>query len=147
MKTVMAKNETVSREWLLVDAANIPVGRVASQVAFILRGKHKPCFTPHVDTGDYVIVINTDKMILTGKKGVQKQYFHYSGYPGGTTFKQYKDLMATRSDFVLEKAVKGMLPKNSLGKDMFRKLKVYKGAEHPHTAQQPKPYKLVGGVK
>ena len=128
MKTVMAKKETVSREWLLVDAANIPVGRVASQVAFILRGKHKPTFTPHVDAGDYVIVINTDKMILTGKKGVQKKYFHYSGYPGGTTFKQYKDLMETQSDFVLEKAVKGMLPKNTLGKQMFSKLKVYKGA-------------------
>jgi len=147
MKTVMAKKETVSREWLLIDAANIPVGRVASQVAFILRGKHKPCFTPHVDTGDYVIVINTDKMILTGNKGVQKQYFHYSGYPGGTTFKQYKDLMATRSDFVLEKAVKGMLPKNTLGKQMFSKLKCYKGAEHPHQAQQPRTIKIKGEVR
>ncbi len=147
MKTVMAKKETVSREWLLVDAANIPVGRVASQVAFILRGKHKPTFTPHVDAGDYVIVINTDKMILTGKKGVQKKYFHYSGYPGGTTFKQYKDLMETQSDFVLEKAVKGMLPKNTLGKQMFSKLKVYKGAEHPHQAQQPKEIKIKGEIK
>ena len=147
MKTVMAKAETVKREWLLIDAANIPVGRVASQVAFILRGKHKPCFTPHVDTGDYVIVINTDKMVLTGKKDVQKTYFRHSGFPGGTTFIQYKDLMAKRSDFVLEKAVKGMLPKNSLGKDMFMKLKVYKGAEHPHQAQQPKEIKIKGEVK
>lgn len=146
MKTVMAKKETVSREWLLIDATDLPVGRVASKVAFILRGKHKPCYTPHVDTGDYVIVINTDKMILTGKKAVQKQYFHYSGHPGGDKFVQYKDLMAKRSDFVLEKAVKGMLPHNSLGADMFRKLKAYKGNEHPHQAQQPKEIKIKGDV-
>ena len=146
MKTVMAKKETVSREWLLIDATDLPVGRVASKVAFILRGKHKPCYTPHVDTGDYVIVINTDKMILTGKKAVQKMYFHYSGHPGGDKFTQYKDLMAKRSDFVLEKAVKGMLPHNSLGADMFRKLKAYKGNEHPHQAQQPKEIKIKGDV-
>ena len=146
MKTVMAKKETVSREWLLIDAAGLPVGRVASKVAFILRGKHKPCYTPHVDTGDYVIVINTDKMILTGKKATQKYYFHYSGNPGGDKFVQYKDLMAKKSDFVLERAVKGMLPHNSLGADMFRKLKAYKGSEHPHQAQQPKEIKIKGDV-
>ena len=127
MKTLMAKKETVTREWLLVDAAGLPLGRVASQVASILRGKHKPIYTPHVDTGDYVIVINTDKMILTGNKGVQKKFYRYSGFPGGLKEFDYKTLMATKSDFVLEKAVKGMLPKNSLGKDMANKLKVYKG--------------------
>ena len=147
MKTVMMNPQTVVREWLLVDAADVPVGRVASQVAAILRGKHKPTYTPHTDAGDYVVVINTDKMVLTGNKGVQKVYWRHSGYPGGTTEVQYKDLMANRSDFVLEKAIKGMLPKNSLGKKMFLKLKVYKGSEHPHTAQQPKPYKIVGGVR
>ena len=146
MKTVMAKKETVSREWLLIDAAGIPLGRVASKVAFILRGKHKPCYTPHVDTGDYVIVVNTDKMVLTGKKLTQKEYFRYSGYKGGDKYVQYKDLMANRSDFVLEKAVKGMLPHNSLGADMFKKLKAYKGAEHPHQAQQPKEIKIKGEV-
>ncbi len=147
MKTVMANANTVQRQWYLIDATNIPLGRVASQVAAILRGKNKPCFTPHVDTGDYVIVINTDKMLLTGKKNVQKTYFRYSGFPGGTTFVQYKELMEKRSDFVLEKAVKGMLPKNTLGKQMFRKLKCYKGGEHPHTAQQPKQLVIKGEVK
>ena len=147
MKTVMANAQTVKSEGLLVDAAGMPLGRVASQVASILRGKHKPTYTPHCDAGDYVVVINTDKMVLTGKKLTDKYYYRHTGYPGGLKQTAYKDLMATKSDFVLEKAVKGMLPKNSLGKDMFRKLKVYKGAEHPHTAQQPKPYKLVGGVK
>lgn len=147
MKTVMANANTVVREWVLIDAANIPLGRVASQVATILRGKNKPCYTPHVDTGDYVIVINTDKMVLTGKKDIQKTYFRHSGFPGGTTFVQYKDLMEKRSDFVLEKAVKGMLPKNSLGRDMFRKLKVYKGNEHPHQAQQPRQIVIKGEVK
>jgi len=147
MKTLMAKKETVTREWLLVDAAGLPLGRVASQVASILRGKNKPIYTPHVDTGDYVIVINTDKMILTGNKGVQKKYRRYSGYPGGLKEFDYKTLMATKSDFVLEKAVKGMLPKNSLGKDMASKLKVYKGSEHPHEAQKPRQISIKGDVK
>ncbi len=142
--TVMAKNETVDRKWYVVDATNIPLGRVASQVAAVLRGKNKPIYTPHVDTGDYVIVINTDKMVLTGKKPVQKSYFRHSGYPGGLTEIQYKDLMKNRSDFVLEKAIKGMLPKNSLGKKMFNKLKCYKGSEHPHQAQQPVELKIKG---
>lgn len=145
MKTVMANPQTVVKEWLLIDADSIPLGRVASQVAAILRGKHKPTYTPHTDTGDYVIVINTDKMILTGDKLNQKIYYKHSGYPGGLKETLYKDLMNTKSDFVLEKAIKGMLPKNSLGKKMFLKLKVYKGAEHPHSAQNPKPYKIVGG--
>lgn len=147
MNTVMMNPQTVKPEWVLIDAAFVPVGRVASQVAAILRGKHKPTYTPHTDAGDFVVVINTDKMVLTGNKLVQKKYWRHSGFPGGTTEIQYKDLMEKRSDFVLEKAVKGMMPKNSLGKKMFLKLKTYKGAEHPHQAQQPKPYKIVGGIK
>ena len=147
MKTVMANKETVERKWLIIDAADMALGRVASQVAHILRGKHKPTYTPHVDCGDYVIVINTDKMILTGDKMNQKFYYRHSGFPGGLKAVQYKNLMANRSDFVLEKAVKGMLPKNSLGRDMFKKLKAYKGAEHPHAAQQPVNYSIKGGVK
>ena len=140
----MAKSETVERKWYVVDATNIPLGRVASQVAAVLRGKNKPIYTPHVDTGDFVIVINTDKMILTGNKLTDKKYFHHSGYPGGIKEATYKDLMEKKSDFVLEKAVKGMLPKNSLGKKMFHKLKCYKGSEHPHQAQQPVELKIKG---
>lgn len=147
MKTVMANAQTVKKEWLLVDATNMPLGRVASQVAAMLRGKHKPSYTPHCDTGDYVIVINTDKMVLTGNKLTDKKYYHYSGYPGGLSSATYKDLMKNKSDFVLERAVKGMLPKGPLGRDMFKKLKVYKGAEHPHSAQQPKQVTLQGGVR
>lgn len=142
--TVMAKSETVDRKWYVVDATNIPLGRVASQVAAVLRGKNKPIYTPHVDTGDYVIVINTDKMVLTGNKLTDKKYFHHSGYPGGIKEETYKDMMAKKSDFVLERAIKGMLPKNSLGKKMFGKLKVYKGSEHPHQAQQPVELKIKG---
>ena len=143
--TVMAKSETVDRKWYIVDATNIPLGRVASQVAAVLRGKNKTIYTPHVDTGDYVIVINSDKMVLTGNKLNDKKYYHHSGYPGGLKEVTYKDLMEKRSDFALEKAVKGMLPKNSLGKKMFGKLKVYKGSEHPHQAQQPVELKIRGG--
>lgn len=143
--TVMAKSETVDRKWYVVDATDIPLGRVASQVAAVLRGKNKPIYTPHVDTGDYVIVINSDKMVLTGNKLNDKKYFHHSGYPGGLKEVTYKDLMEKRSDFALERAVKGMLPKNSLGKKMFGKLKVYKGSEHPHQAQQPVELKIRGG--
>ena len=145
--TVMAKSETVDRKWYVVDAADIPLGRVASQVAAVLRGKNKTIYTPHVDTGDYVIVINTDKMILTGNKLNNKKYYHHSGYPGGIKEEVYKDMMEKKSDFVLERAVKGMLPKNSLGKKMFGKLKCYKGSEHPHQAQQPVELKIVGGRK
>ena len=143
--TVMANDKTVVRKWYIVDATNIPLGRVASQVAAVLRGKNKTIYTPHVDTGDYVIVINTDTMVLTGNKATDKYYYRHSGYPGGITAVQYKDLMEKRSDFALEKAVKGMLPKNSLGKKMFGKLKCYKGAEHPHQAQQPVELKIRGG--
>lgn len=147
MKTVMANAQTVKREWLLVDAAGQPLGRVASQVAAILRGKHKPSYTPHCDTGDYVVVINTDKIVLTGNKLQEKKYYHYSGYPGGLSQTTYKDLMSKKSDFALERAVKGMLPKGPLGRDMFKKLKAYKGDTHPHSAQQPRQITLQGGNK
>ena len=137
MKTYMAKPETVERKWYVVDAAGMPLGRLASQVAAVLRGKNKPTFTPNVDTGDYVIVINCDKVVLTGKKLEQKVYRYHTGYIGGLKERSYKDLMATKSDFVVYEAVKGMLPKNVLGRQMIKKLKTYKGADHNQQAQQP----------
>lgn len=138
MKTYMAKPEEVKREWYVVDADGVALGRLASQVAAILRGKNKPIFTPNVDTGDYVIVINSDKAILTGKKEEQKYYRYHTGYIGGLKEVRYDKLMAEKSDFAVLKAVKGMLPKNSLGRQMIKKLFVYKGSEHCHQAQQPK---------
>lgn len=140
----MAKPQTVERKWFVVDATNMPLGRLASQVAAILRGKNKPEYTPHVDTGDYVIVINTDKVVLTGNKLRDKKYYHYSGYAGGMKVKGYDELMSKASDFVVEKAVKGMLPHNSLGTKMAKKLKVYKGGEHNHQAQKPELITLKG---
>ncbi len=137
MKTFMAKAEEVKRKWYVVDAEGKPLGRLASEVASILRGKNKPEFTPHVDTGDHVIVINAEKVVLTGNKLEQKYYRHHSLYPGGMKEIQYKHLMETRPEKAIELAVKGMLPKNSLGRQMYRKLKVYKGSEHNHQAQQP----------
>ena len=144
MKTLMAKKETVTREWLLVDAADMPIGRVASQVAAILRGKHKTIFTPHVDTGDYVIVINTDKMILTGKKDIQKKYYRHSGYPGGLKTRNAKRMLELQPQKVLEASIRGMLPKGKLGDQMYGKLYVYVGPEHPHQAQKPEVYTLRG---
>ena len=138
MKSYMAKPEELKREWFVLDAAGLPLGRVASKVASILKGKNKPIYTPNVDTGDYVIVLNTDKIILTGNKEQQKYYTYHTGYIGGLKQIRYDKLMAEKSDFALTKAVKGMLPKNSLGRDMIKKLFVYKGAEHKHQAQQPK---------
>jgi len=143
-KTQMANAQTITREWLLVDAANMPIGRLASQVASILRGKHKPTYTPHADCGDFVIVINSDKAVLTGNKMEDKIYFHHSGYVGGGKYVQAKTMMAKKSDRAVERAIKGMLPKNSLGRDMYRKLKVYKGDTHPHEAQQPRAIELDG---
>ena len=137
MSTFMANAATVERKWFVVDAEGKTLGRLASEVAKVLRGKHKPTFTPHVDTGDHVIVLNADKVVLTGKKLVQKTYFRHSGYPGGTTFTTAGKMLETRPERVVEMAVKGMLPKNSLGRKMFTKLKVYAGAEHPHSAQMP----------
>ena len=143
MKTFMAKPETVERKWYIVDATGMPLGRLSSQVAAILRGKNKPTFTPHVDTGDHVIVINTDKVVLTGNKINQKKLYRHTHHVGQKVV-AYKNLMDGRSDFVVYRAVKGMLPKNSLGNAMLKKLRVYKGAEHNHQAQNPKALKLEG---
>ena len=138
MKTYMAKTQDVKREWYVIDATDMPLGRLASQVASILRGKNKPTFTPNVDTGDYVIIINSDKVELTGRKKEQKYYRYHTGYIGGLKEVRYDKLLDEKSDFAVQKAVKGMLPKNSIGRQMIKKLFVYKGAEHPHQAQQPK---------
>ena len=137
MDTFMAKDAEVVRQWYIVDAAGKALGRVAAEVAKVLRGKHKPIFTPHVDTGDHVIVINAAQVVLTGKKATQKLCFRHSGYQSGGKFTVAGKLLATRPERVMEMAVKGMLPKNRLGADTYRKLKVYAGAEHPHAAQQP----------
>lgn len=142
MKTYMAKAETVERKWYVVDATNVPLGRLASKVAAILRGKNKPTFTPNVDTGDFVIVINTDKVALTGKKLEDKYYRYHTGYIGGLKEIAYKKMIAEKSDLAVYEAIKGMLPKNSLGRDMIKKLRVYKGGEHNHTAQKPEELKL-----
>jgi len=137
MKTFMANTATIERKWYVVDAEGKTLGRLAAEVAKVLRGKHKPTFTPHVDTGDHVIVINADKVALTGKKLVQKTYFRHSGYVGGTTFITAGKMLADKPERVLELAIRGMLPKNRLGRQMYRKLQVYRGAEHPHAAQLP----------
>ena len=142
MKTYMAKAETVQRKWYVVDAEGMVLGRLASQVAAILRGKNKPTFTPHVDTGDHVIVLNADKVVLTGDKLNQKFYRRRSGYPGGLKETSYKDLMAKKADLAVIEAVRGMLPKNALGRQMIKKLRVYKGAEHDHAAQKPEVLEL-----
>ena len=142
MKTYMAKAETVERKWYVVDAEGVALGRLASRVASVLRGKNKPTFTPNVDTGDFVIVINTDKVVLTGKKLEDKFYRYHTGYIGGLKEISYKKLMAEKSDLAVYEAVKGMLPKNSLGRAMLKKLKVFKGAEHNHAAQKPEVLKM-----
>lgn len=137
MKSFMANPETVERKWYLVDASGQTLGRLASEIAAVLRGKNKPTFTPHVDTGDYVIIINAEKVKVTGKKAEQKVYKSYSGYVGGLKETSYKVMMDTKPEDILYLAVKGMLPKNSLGRQMLTKLRVYKGSEHDHVAQQP----------
>ncbi|MDY6367050.1 MAG: 50S ribosomal protein L13 [Clostridia bacterium] len=142
MKTYMAHKQDVVRKWYVVDAEGIALGRLASKVAAILRGKNKPIFTPNVDTGDFVIITNTDKVVLTGKKLEKKYYRYHTGHIGGLKEIQYKTLMAEKSDVAVYNAVKGMLPKNSLGRDMIKKLKVYKGPEHNHQAQKPEVLKL-----
>jgi large subunit ribosomal protein L13 len=134
----MAKKEDVQQSWYLVDAENKVLGRLASELAKILRGKNKPEFTPHVDTGDYIVVINAEKVNLTGNKLKDKVYYRHSGYPGGIKSMTAEDLKAKRPEDIIRLAVKGMLPKNRLGRKVFKKLKVYAGAEHPHQAQQPK---------
>ena len=138
----MANEGNIKREWLLVDAAGMPIGRLAAQVAAILRGKHKPTFTPNVDNGDYVVIINSDKAVLTGNKMTDKYYFSHSGYVGGDKHVQAKIMLEKKSDYAVTRAIKGMLPKNSLGRQMIKKLKVHKGAEHTHEAQQPRLIKL-----
>ena len=142
MKTYMAKNSDVERSWYVVDASGQTLGRLASNVASVLRGKHKPIFTPHVDTGDFVVVINTDKIVLTGKKLDQKLYRKHTGYIGNLKETPYGKLMENKSDFVVYEAVRRMLPKNSLGSKTISKLKVYKGAEHAHAAQKPQQLKF-----
>ena len=142
MKTYMAHAETVERKWYVVDATGVPLGRLASRVAAVLRGKNKPTFTPNVDTGDFVIVINTDKVLLTGKKLEKKLYRYHTGYIGGLKETPYKILMEEKSDLAVYEAVRGMLPKNSLGRQMIKKLRLYKGAEHNHAAQKPEELKL-----
>ena len=135
--TFMANAANIERKWYVVDAAGQTVGRLAAEVAKVLRGKNKPTFTPHVDTCDFVIVINAEKAVFTGKKLTDKMYFRHSGYPGGTTFTAAGKLMENAPEKVIEKAVRGMLPKNRLGAQMYRKLNVYAGSEHPHAAQKP----------
>ena len=144
MKTFVAKPAEVERKWYVVDAANQTLGRLSSEVAAILRGKHKPIYTPHVDTGDFVIVVNADKIVLTGNKLLQKKYRSHSGYPGGLKETIYKDLLAKKPERAIEAAIKGMLPHNRLGAKMYRKLKVYKGGVHPHQAQRPEVLELKG---
>lgn len=140
--TFMANASNIERKWYVVDADGKTVGRLAAGIARVLRGKHKPTYTPHVDTGDYVIVVNAEKVVFTGKKLRKKVYYRYSGYPGGTKFTTAGDMLQKMPERVLEHAVKGMLPKNSLGAKMFRKLNVYAGAAHPHTAQKPEVLEL-----
>ncbi|MFN4290420.1 MAG: 50S ribosomal protein L13 [Permianibacter sp.] len=138
MKTVSAKPETVKRDWYVVDASGKTLGRLATELARRLRGKHKAEYTPHVDTGDYLIVINAEKVAVTGRKWTDKKYYDHSEYPGGMRETAYKDMVARHPEEIIERAVKGMLPKNPLGRAMYRKLKVYAGAAHKHEAQQPK---------
>jgi large subunit ribosomal protein L13 len=142
--TFMAKPNQVERKWVVVDAADQTLGRLATEVATLLRGKHKPEFTPHVDTGDFVIVINASKVRLTGKKDTDKTYYRHSGWPGGLKSISAGELRAKRPDRMIELAVRGMLPKNKLGRQQLKKLKVYAGSEHPHQAQQPEKWELRG---
>ncbi|WP_327087679.1 50S ribosomal protein L13 [Nonomuraea sp. NBC_01738] len=142
MRTYSPKPADVERQWYVIDATDVVLGRLASHVATLLRGKHKPIFANHVDTGDFVVIINADKIALTGNKLQQKKAYRHSGYPGGLRSVTYGELMEKRPDKAVEKAVKGMLPKNSLGRKMAKKLKVYSGAEHPHQAQQPVPFEI-----
>lgn len=142
MKTASAQPATVKRDWFLVDATDKTLGRLSSELARRLRGKHKPVFTPHVDTGDYLVVVNAEKVAVTGAKLTDKMYHRVTGYVGNLKTTSLKDLLATHPERAIEIAVKGMLPKTPLGRAMFKKLKVYKGAEHPHSAQQPAPLEI-----
>jgi large subunit ribosomal protein L13 len=139
VKTISAREQDIKRNWYVVDAQGQTLGRLASRVATLLRGKHKPSYTPHVDCGDYVVVVNAEKIHVTGQKMSQKTYYRYSGYPGGIKQVTLRDQLKKFPDRVVESAVRGMLPKNRLGRRMFKKLKVYSGPNHPHQAQQPEP--------
>ena len=141
-RTYNAKEEEIKKNWYIVDADGQTVGRLATEVARVLRGKHKPTFTPYIDMGDFVVVINAEKVKMTGKRMEQKEYYHNTLYPGGARFAKFKDVRANHPDRIIESAVKGMLPKSSLGKKVGMKLKVYSGTSHPHEAQQPKVLKL-----
>ncbi|MFC7329396.1 50S ribosomal protein L13 [Marinactinospora rubrisoli] len=142
MRTYSPKPSDVQRQWHVIDASDVVLGRLASHVATLLRGKHKPYYAPHIDTGDFVIVVNAEKVALTGNKLEQKRAYRHSGYPGGLRSVAYSELLAKHPERAIEKAVKGMLPKNSLGRQMAKKLKVYAGAEHPHQAQKPVPFEI-----
>jgi large subunit ribosomal protein L13 len=141
-KTFSPKKGDIERSWHLVDATDYPLGRLASEIAQILRGKHKPTYAPHVDTGDFVVVVNAAKVAVTSGKSQSKIYYRHSGYPGGIKAETFESLLERRPEAVIERAVKGMLPKNKLGRQMARKLKVYAGPEHPHEAQKPTPLEL-----
>ena len=139
MKTFSAKKEEVVHDWFQVDAETQTLGHLATKIAHVLRGKHKPIYTPHVDTGDFIVVTNADKIKLTGNKVQDKQYYRHSGYPGGIKSMNAEELLEKKPEMVIMKAVRGMLPKNRLGRQMIKKLKIYAGKDHPHMAQQPKP--------
>ncbi len=140
--TYSFKQGEIKRKWYLVDAGGETLGRAASRVAHLLRGKHKPTFTPNVDSGDFVVVVNADKVRLSGKRAVMKDYFHYTGYPGGATWESFRELIKTKPERVFARAVRGMIPHNRLGRRIIMKLKVYAGPNHPHAAQKPEPIKL-----
>jgi large subunit ribosomal protein L13 len=142
VRTYSPKPGEVARTWHVIDAEDVVLGRLASHVATLLRGKHKPTFAPHVDTGDFVVIVNADKVVLTGNKRDQAFAYRHSGYPGGLRKQSFGDLLESRPDRLLEKVVKGMLPKNKLGRAQGKKLKVYAGPDHPHAAQQPKPFEI-----
>lgn len=144
MKTYQAKPLEVKREWLVIDAQDQILGRVATKAAQLLKGKHKPQYTPHVDTGDFVIIVNADKVKVSGSKALSKEYYHHSGHPGGLKSETFTEAMEKHPERVIEHAVFGMLPKNTLGRQMGKKLKVYAGSEHPHAAQQPRKIELEG---
>ena len=142
VKTISAKTEDVQRGWYVVDASDKVLGRLATEVARRLRGKHTPQYTPHVDTGDFIVIVNSDKVRVTGNKAVQKKYYHHTGYPGGIKETSFETQMAKDSTKVIEKAVKGMLPRNPLGRAMLSKLRIYPGPDHVHSAQQPEPLEI-----
>lgn len=142
MRTYTPKPADVQRQWYVIDATDVVLGRLASQVAQLLRGKHKPIYAPHLDTGDFVVIVNAGKVSLSGNKAEQKKAYRHSGYPGGLRSMTYTELLAKHPERAVEKAIKGMLPKNSLGRKMFGKVKVYAGPDHPHQAQKPTPFEI-----